>query len=168
MFSFNGATKIISVNTGVTSFSAGQVYSAWKQWVQASDNAKYEAAFGNSVGGEPLGGGVSVGTYYFIQNGWVIRPQESSHTLVVSGNLFPVPDTANVFTSTLGNYNVLISIKTSSLTQQVVSGGGSPVTPADVADAVWNKDISPLAANTAAGELKAAKQNAATAVAVSL
>lgn len=168
MFTFNGATKIISINPGVTSFSAGQVYSAWKQWVQTSDNAKYEAAFGNSVGGEPLGGGVSVGTYYFIQNGWMIRPQESSHTLVVSGNLFPVPDTASVFTSTLGNYNVLISMKTSSLTQQVVSGGGSVVTPADVADAVWNKDISTLAANTAAGELKAAKQNAATAVAVSL
>lgn len=168
MFTFDGVTKIISIDAGVTSFSAGQVYSAWKQWVQTADNAKYQAAFGNSVGGEPLGGGVSVGTYYFIQNGWVIRPQEANHILAVSGNLFPVPDTASVFTNTLGNYNVLISMKTSSLTQQVMTGGGSVPSATDVADAVWSKDLSLSGSSTAGGDLRAAKQNAATAVALSV
>ena len=99
------------------------------------------------MGGEPLGGGVFVGGYFFLQNGWVVRPQEADHQLIVSGNLYPIPETANLFTSTLGDFQVIVGMRTSSLTQQVVtsSGGGSGSsgpTAGEIAEAVWAEDIS--------------------------
>ena len=141
-FTFDGPNKVISINAGVVQFSSGEVYSRWKQWCADGDNAKYATAFANSVGGESLGGGVYVGGYYFLQNGWVIRPQEADHQLLVSGNLFPIPDTAALFTNTLGSYQVVVGMRTSSLTQQLVSSGGTTLTASDVADAVWAEDIS--------------------------
>ena len=147
-FTFDGPNKRITCGNGVVSFSAGEVYSRWKQWTADGDHAKYVEAFGGSVGGESLGGGVYVGSYYFIKNGWVIRPHEANHTLVVSGNLYPVPDTASIFTSTVGSYTILVSMRTSSLTQQVVSSTGG-ASAADVADAVWGEDISTYGSGTA-------------------
>lgn len=165
MFSFDGPNKLIIVDLGVTTFSATEVYSAWKVWMTEGDNAKYVTAFANSVGGDPLGGGTSLGSYYFLENGWKIRPQEADHVLTLSGNLFPIPDTAGLFTPTLGSYNVQILMRVSSLTQQVLTGA---VDPADVADAVWDSDLSGAAtANSAADIVKKTKSSAAAAVALS-
>jgi hypothetical protein len=164
-FSFDGANKLIVCDPGTTSFSAAEVYSEWKRWVQQSDNTKFEVAFENSVGGSSLGGGVSLGSYYFLTNGWVIRPQESNHQLLVTGNLFPVPDTAPLFTATLGSYNVLITSQVSSLTQQVLTGGGAD--PNAVATAVWSKDLSGLATDTAGDVLTKTRQAADIGVALS-
>ena len=143
-FTFNGNTKIISLSLGTYSFNAGEIYSRWKQWCSFSDNAKYPPAFAGSVGGEALGSNLFVGGYFFLQNGWVIRPMEADHQLIVSGNLFPIPDTAALFTSTLGDFQVIVGMRVSSLTQQVVSssGGGSSPTAAQIADAVWSEDTS--------------------------
>ena len=81
-----------------------------------------------------------VGAYYFLQNGWVIRPQEADHQLVVSGNLFPIPDTAAMFTATVGDFQVIVGMRTSSLTQSIIQSGSSSTTA--IADAVWGADIS--------------------------
>lgn len=140
-FTFDGPNKIISIGTGVVQFSAGEVYSRWKQWCADGDNAKYDTAFANSIGGESLGGGAFVGGYFFLQNGWVIRPQEADHTLQVTGNLFPIPDTAALFTNTLGSFQVVVGMRTSSLTQKLVTAEGT-LTASEVADAVWAEDIS--------------------------
>lgn len=148
-FTFDGTNKVISVGSGVVQFSAAELYSRWKQWTADSDNAKYVTSFSGSVGGEPLGGGVSVGAYFFIQNGWVIRPQEANHQLLLSGNLFPIPSSAAIFTSTLADFQVVVGMRTSSLTQQVVSSSGG-ASAADVATAVWAKDIS--TSSTGAGK----------------
>ena len=133
---------------GTFAFSAAELYSRWKDWL-VSDPARFrfEPAFAGSVGGEPLGGGVLVGGYFFLQNGWVVRPQEQDHQLTVSGNLYPIPDTANLFASTLGGYQVVVGMRTSSLTQQVVTSGGggsgsSGPTAEQIANAVWAEDIS--------------------------
>jgi len=59
--------------------------------------------------------------------------------------LFPIPDTAGLFVPTTGGYQVIVGMRTSSLTQTVVqsgSGSGSAPTASAVADAVWNKDLS--------------------------
>ena len=143
-FTFDGVNKIISCELGTVSFSATEVYSRWKSWVQEDpERAKYEPAFNNSLGGESLGGGVLVGSYVFLQNGWKIRPQEQNHQLIISGNLFPIPDTAALFTNTIGSYKAVIGMRTSSLTQQVISSsGGSSVSASDVASAVWDKQLS--------------------------
>ena len=159
-FTFDGPNKIISVTTGTVQFSSGELYSRWKQWCADGDNAKYDTAFAGSVGGESLGGGVSVGAYFFIQNGWVIRPQEADHQLLVSGNLFPIPDTAALFTSTIGDFQGVVGMRTSSLTQQVVSTGGSSLSAADVADAVWSEDLSGVSSG-AGKDLRDTKNNSA-------
>ena len=156
-YTFDGANKLIIIDTGVTSFSVSDVYSRWKDWVQESDNAKYETAFGNSVGGNPLGGGLVLGSYYFLQNGWLIRPQEPSHTLEVTGNLFPIPDTASLFANTVGSFNVQIIMRNSSLTQGVA-------TTADISAAVWSANVD----GGVAGEvLTSADKNAKVSVALS-
>ncbi len=142
-FTFDGPNKLVTVSNGTSSFSAAEVYSRWKDWVQElPDRGKYLPAFGSSVGGDSLGGGVQVGAYYFLQNGWLIRPQEADHQLIVSGNLFPIPDSAALFTSTIGDFQVIVGMRTSSLTQQVVSGGGGGLTASAVADAVWDEATS--------------------------
>ncbi len=144
-FTFDGVNKVISCGLGTVSFSAQEVYSRWKDWIQEDPSrAKYPSAFSNSLGGDSLGGGVTVGAYFFLQNGWLIRPQEADHQLILSGNLFPIPDTAALFANTLGDHQVVVGMRTSSLTQQVISSGGngSGASASDVADAVWNRNIS--------------------------
>jgi len=129
-FTFDGPNKIISCTLGTYSFSAAGIYSRWKDWVQDDPaRLRFDPAFASSVGGESLGGGVFVGGYFFLQNGWVIRPMEQDHQLIISGNLFPIPDNAALFTSTIGNFQVVVGMRTSSLTQQVVSNSGSGGTP---------------------------------------
>lgn len=122
-YTFNGITKVISLTGGTTSFDVEDLYSRWKDWVLLSDNSKFPPAFGESVGNNALGGGVFLGKYFFLINGWVIRPQEANHILVVNGNLFPFPDSNPVFAATLGSYNVMIQLNTSSLTQALVTAG---------------------------------------------
>jgi hypothetical protein len=166
-FTFDGANKLIICDPGVTAFTAADVYSRWKDWVRDGTNSKWDRAFENSLGGDPLGGGTNLGSYFFLTNGWVIRPQEANHQLIVTGNLFPVPDTAPVFTGTVGNFNVLITSQVSSLTQQVVTGGGGATDPNAIATAVWNKNLSGLAADTAGDTLTKTKQAADVSVALS-
>ena len=156
-FTFDGANKLIIIDNGVTSIGVGDMYSRWKDWVALSDNAKYETAFGESVGGNNLGGGLTLGSYYFLQNGWVIRPQEANHVLEVTGNLFPIPDTASLFTSTVGSFNVQIIMRNSSLTQGVA-------TTADISASVWDASIS---GGVAGDVLTSADRNAKVSVALS-
>ena len=105
------------------------------------------------MGGNALGGGVLLGAYYFLTNGWKIRPQEADHTLIVEGNLFPVPDTAGLFVNTLGQFNVIIALRTSSLTQQVIVSEEGSLTASGIADAVWTEDLSSQQQLNTAGDI---------------
>jgi hypothetical protein len=121
---FDGVNRLVIMDTGETDITAKAMYSAWKDWV-ASGNGGYFPAF-RTIGGDPLGGGLLAGDYYFLQtqDGWRIRPYEGNHTLVIFGNLFP--DSADtLFVNTLGVFRVQIQQKLSSLTQTVETGGGS-------------------------------------------
>lgn len=128
MFTFDGVNKLIILDSGTTSFAVTDLYSRWKEWVILSDNAKFLPAFSSSLGGNALGGGAFLGQYYFIQNGWTVRPQEASHALTVTGNIFPIPESAETFTPTVGAFNVQIVQQVSSLTQQVSTSGTSGLT----------------------------------------
>jgi hypothetical protein len=152
-FTFDGANKLIICQTGLTQFSSSEVYSRWKDWSTENANLKFEPAFENSIGGNPIGGGTLVGAYYFLTNGWKIRPQEADHTLIIEGNLFPNPDTAGLFVNTVGNFNVIIAMRTSSLTQQVLVSEASTLTEAGIADAVWAEDLSGSQVVNSAGDI---------------
>lgn len=78
------------------------IYSWWKEWVQVGTNSQWAPAF-RTVGGDPLTGSNSLTPYFFLINGWRIRPYEASHTfqldgaIVVEGGGYPVIQTIGAF-----------------------------------------------------------------------
>jgi len=139
--SFDGANKLVICNAGVTSLAfAADVYSAWKLWVATGNNSKFLPAI-SVVGGDPITGSINLGSTFFLENGWKIRPQEANHNLVVKGNIYS-RDGLSPFVPTLGNYNVLTELSRSNIIDTVVSGSG--VTSEDKADiirGVWQEMI---------------------------
>lgn len=131
LFEFLPSSRLIVLLPGVMSFSAVQLYSAWKRWVRASDRAKHPPAF-RAVGGDALGGGISIPAYYFLLNGWRVRPMEADHTLTITGNLF-VDGGGDPVVSTLGAYNVLVKSVVPVQAQAVSTSGGSGPSAADIA-----------------------------------
>ncbi|MCU0531744.1 MAG: hypothetical protein MUE76_06600 [Syntrophales bacterium] len=135
---FDGANKRIILSAGSTSLDARDCYSRWKDWVLESDNSKYEQAF-TVVGGDPIGGGNFVSSYYFLTNGWRVRPCEASHTLTINGSIV-VDGGGNAIVPTLGTYQVLV-VQSVPVKAETVSsdGGGSSFTLDQIRDAVWAK-----------------------------
>lgn len=106
-----------------TSVSATEIYSRWVDWIGLSDNFIHTPAF-RSLGGDELGDGISVPAYFFLLNGWRIRPKEANHTLTITGNLF-VDGGGDPIVSTLGNFNVLVKSIVPVQAQTVSTGGSS-------------------------------------------
>ena len=134
-------TEIISVN-------AEDIYSSWKLWLTtqpAGALGQTTPAFLDSVGGNSIGSGLSLGSYYFLSADWIIAPDNRSHDLTIVGNLFSaVPGTPLI--EVIAGETVSVAMNTSSLTQQIEVA--SSVAAADVAAAVWDADTS---AHTTAG-----------------
>jgi hypothetical protein len=100
---FDGTTKVIQLDTSVT-VSVQDMYSRWKDWVLL--NPQYPAAF-RTVGGDPTVGGNRIATYYFLTNGWRVRPASQNYTLTVDGILL-VDGGGDPYLSALGTWNVRI------------------------------------------------------------
>lgn len=129
---FDPAAKRIILDSA--SAEIQDIYSRWKDWVQESDNAKYLPAF-SVVGGDPLGSGLYVASYFFLENGWRIRPMEGNHTCTLTGNI-AVQGGGDPVVPTLGTYQVLVQY-TVPVQAQGISTSGSSFSAEDVADAVW-------------------------------
>jgi hypothetical protein len=147
-YTFDGINKLIILSSGTTTVDAKDMYSRWKEWVLVDDNTKYLHAF-SALGGDPLPGGRYLGTTYFVENGWKIRPYEGNHTLVLSGNLY-ARDGSDPFVNTLGSFNVRIMVTVSNLVDTVTTGGGVG-TVDEVRDAVWSDTNFASHGPTAAG-----------------
>ena len=146
---FDGDNKLIIVNNGETSLRVDvDIYSDWKKWLLQSDNIKYPIAL-SAIGGDPIGGERYLGSTFFLENGWKLRPFEGNHSLTVTGNLY-TRDGSSPFVQTLGSYNVLISMQVSNLIDTVSTSGGN--TPSDIADAVWDKIIPTTPVSSSFGE----------------
>lgn len=140
---FDTVNKRIVLDTAT--ISAQAIYVAWADWIAASDNAKYLPAF-RTAGGDDLGTGLSVPPYYFLQNGWYVRPMEANQTLTITGNLF-VDGGGDPIVPTLGSFNVLTKLVVPVQAQGISTGGGS--TPAQI----WAYILSNQAAGTAGAKL---------------
>jgi hypothetical protein len=109
---FDGPNKLVVVDNGITELNCQvDLYSDWKEWMLVGDNAKYLPAF-RAVGGDTLVDPQEISPYFFLLNGWRVRPYEGSHMLTVEGNLF-VDGGGNPFIPTVGSYNVLVNLQTS-------------------------------------------------------
>lgn len=69
--SFNGITKSIQVNAGVTALDVQtELYSAWIRWFERIENTQYLPAM-RFTGLDPIPGGQTGGTFFTI-NGWKV------------------------------------------------------------------------------------------------
>lgn len=130
---FDGASKRIILDSA--SLSASDIWSEWVDWLDAdTDNGKWPVAM-KQVGGDDLGGGLLIPPYIFLLNGWRVRPMESSHLLVMTGNLF-VDGGGQPVVQTLGNFNVSVQYTVPVQAQGYSIGGGGGYTPDQIAEAV--------------------------------
>ena len=135
---FHGDTRLIVVNEGDGGHNldaAIDLYSDWKEWMLQGDNAKFVPAF-RTIGGDPLGAGLSAGAYFFLQNqeGWRIRPHEDSHELTITGNLYAEEATLPMFVPSLGGYTIAIKLERSSLTQRASGETAAAIASAVIAE----------------------------------
>jgi hypothetical protein len=101
--SIDGSTKRIILDSA--SVTAAQVWSAWVDWHET--HQQWPLAF-QLVGGIALGGGLFIPPYFFLMNGWRVRPMEASHNLTITGNLF-VDGGGVPVVGTLGTYQVNVN-----------------------------------------------------------
>ena len=119
---FDGINKRIVLDS--TSVTASEIWSRYMDWLAAdSQNAKWGLAM-TQVGGDELGSGLYIPIYIFLQNGWRVRPMESSHQLMITGNLF-VAEGGSPLVNTLGNYNVIAQYTVPVQAQAMATSGGS-------------------------------------------
>lgn len=142
-YTFDGVAQRISLGTGVTSLDLRDLYSRWKEFVQTTDSAKFLPAF-RTVGGDPIdeGAGVYITSYFVLLNGWRIKPQEAHHKLTVTSGVIVVDGGGDPFISTTGAYNVLVQYSQPVRTETVALSGGGGATPAQIASAVWQSQLS--------------------------
>lgn len=111
-FSFLGAEKVVVLNSQ-NQFTAEDMYSEWKEWVIADDNAKYEKAF-DTTGGDPVGNNQEIAPYFFLRNnsGWRIKMPPQNGELIISGNLFPRDSSQPMFIQA-ENYDAFLRLEVS-------------------------------------------------------
>ena len=126
----DGATKRIILDSA--SVTAAQVWSAWVDWHET--HQQWPLAF-QLVGGIALGGGLFIPPYFFLLNGWRVRPMESSHNLTITGNLF-VDGGGVPVVGTLGTYQVNVNYTVPVQAQGIATSGSTGPTASEIAAAV--------------------------------
>jgi len=126
----NGATRRIILDSA--SVSAAQIWSAWVDWHEA--NQQWPLAF-QLVGGNALGGGLFIPPYFFLLNGWRVRPMEAGHNLTITGNLF-VDGGGVPVVGTLGTYQVNVNYTVPVQAQGIATSGSTGPTASEIAAAV--------------------------------
>lgn len=136
----DGPTKTISLTAGTVEMSVRDLWSRWVDWFLTSDNSKYLPAF-NQVGGNDIdpGAGTSIPIYIFLINGWKLKPQEASHTLVVNDGILLVDGGGDPFINTTGSFVVRINYQqpVQAITVSTGGGGGLTATQDDRLRRVW-------------------------------
>ena len=141
---FDGPNRIITLAVGETEVAVKAIYSDWKRWASTGDNLKFPPAF-RVVGGDPLGGGVFLAGYYFLNNvaGWRIRPAAADQLTVLSGNLYAEDPGVALFASVAGDFSSTVALTRANASEAVsTSGSGSSApTAAANAQAVWARAL---------------------------
>ena len=177
-FTFDGVNLRITLESGVPTLDALDLYSRWKDWVKTDDNAKYPIAF-FSEGGAPVTGATDQAAYIRLKNdnGWRLRPPEENINILVEGNLIPGDDTLDMVVPTLGTFTALIlglqpiaqgvervagqvwdeqlgGHAQAGSTGEALTSAGAGANPGAIADAVWDEGASGHVASGSMGELE--------------
>ena len=101
-----------------------------------------------SVAGDPTSSGF-VEPFFFLGDGWRIRPQEADHTLVLTGNLeLDEGETGDLVVPTVGDYTVLVRNALSN--KASVLNGVSDMDA--IAAGVWNRQEALVGATGSIGK----------------
>ena len=121
MLVIDGQAKTIQLSADQLDYTAGFIYSRWKDWVQESDNAKFLEAF-RVVGGDDLGGGSRTPAFIFVRNdyGWRIKKPESDEEFLINGNLLGHDPALDTLTEPDGDFSPTIRILQNNVTQNIV------------------------------------------------
>ena len=135
-FSYDTDAKLFILDPGVTSLDLKtEFYSQAKlDWQTNLNLNRYRFPI-DSIGGQDIGGGVSISAYYSLRFGWRIRPAEENATIAIIGNL--ITDTgADPFVGTLGTWDTVIKsiVSANSLTTSSSGESGSSLTAGEVWD----------------------------------
>jgi hypothetical protein len=87
---FDGPNKLILINEGETDIDVKvDIYSAWKEWTRIPfyNNLLYDVSM-SSVGGDPITDTEFLGSTFFLENGWRIKPYAGNYILTIAGNLY--------------------------------------------------------------------------------
>lgn len=87
---FDGPNKLILINPGVVSLDVKiNIYSAWKLWMLFNEynNLKYLHAF-VGAGGDKISTTAELGSTFFLENGWRIKPWDGHTSINLSGNIY--------------------------------------------------------------------------------
>lgn len=140
---FDGLNKLIYINEGETEIDVKRdLYSNWKEWVLSNQGFPYPSSWPpafTAVGGDAITPTVSLGSTYFLENGWRIKPWESEagYVLTISGNIYTRETGENPVVSTSG---VSVSLTRSNLIDIVTPA--ISISSADaltIATAVWEQ-----------------------------
>ena len=80
-----------------------------------------------TIGGDPTIQEKTVAPYFFLTNGWKIKPYSWTHTLNIIGNLFvdePEVYGSNIVVPCDGEYTVLVNLSTTSDASRITVGSG--------------------------------------------
>jgi len=125
--SFDTARKHIVLASAVV--SAPEIWSAWVDWHPA--NPQWPLAL-RQAGGEAIGGGLYSPLYFFLTNGWRVRPMEADHDLDITGNL-AVEGGGRPIVRTLGAYQVNTFLIVPERAQGIATSGSSGPSAAQIA-----------------------------------
>lgn len=134
---FDTARKHIVLDSANESWA--NIWSRWIDWAAQPGNRQWPLAF-NLVGGISLGGGLFIPPYFFLTNGWRVRPMEANHDLILTGNGF-VEGGGTPVVPTLGVFRVNVQYTVPVQAQGISTSGSTGPTAAEIAAASWNRPL---------------------------
>ena len=136
-YQFDGASKVINIVSGA-SLDVRDIYSRWKEWTLTS-GSNFQTAF-YVVGGDPVDEtlGIYISSYFYLNNGWRIKPMEADHSLDVSNGILLTVEGDNPFLTTDGYYNVIIN-RSLPIKSETIDIGGGGATTTEIWDSIGIK-----------------------------
>lgn len=132
---FDGENRLILINEGETEIDVQKdLYSCWKRWTNQIDNMKFPQAL-KVIGGDPINATNIITPYFFLTNGWRIRPYEGDHRLTLNGIIL-TDDNQDPLVPTLQAWNISVTRIVPVKSESVLIGSTAP-TASENATAVW-------------------------------
>lgn len=135
------------------------IWSRWIDWAALPENRQWPLAF-DLVGGISLGGGLFIPPYFFLKNGWLVRPMEANHDLILTGNGF-VEGGGVPVAQTLGIFRVNVQYTVPVQAQGIATNGSTGATPTEIANAVLaSLNATTIPVNAVSGDWPTPSENA--------